>query len=104
MLYDISNWTELSNGKALYKGKVYDLTAKTYPENGWNYFSEFKKHNYAISIIIGDHDWLDFGNGLYKKWANEVPGITMTSIPKAGHMPWIDNPKEMTEALRVNLK
>ncbi|WP_445908676.1 alpha/beta fold hydrolase [Yeosuana sp.] len=34
MLYDISKWTELDNGKALYKGEVYDLTAKTYPEKG----------------------------------------------------------------------
>ncbi|MBQ4820199.1 alpha/beta hydrolase [Aquimarina sp. MMG016] len=103
MLYDISKWTELNNGKALYKGEVYDLTAKTYPENGWNYFSAFKKHKYPISIIIGDHDWLDFGNGLYKKWTQEVPRIKMTSIRNAGHMPWVDRPKEMTEALRKNL-
>ncbi len=103
MLYDISKWTKLNNGKALYKGKVYALTAETYPENGWNYFSEFKKHTYAISIIIGDHDWLDFGNGLHKKWTKEVPRIKMTSIKNAGHMPWIDQPKEMTEALRINL-
>ncbi|MEW7290509.1 alpha/beta fold hydrolase [Aquimarina sp. 2304DJ70-9] len=103
MLYDISKWSKLDNGKALYKGKVYGLTAKTYPKNGWDYFSKFKKHTYAISIIIGDHDWLDFGNGLYGKWVKEVPRIKMTSIRNAGHMPWIDQPKEMTKALRMNL-
>lgn len=103
MLYDISKWTELSNGKALYKGKVYNLTANTYPKNGWNYFATFKKQTYPIGIVIGDHDWLDFGNGLYKKWTKEVPRIKMTSIKNAGHMPWIDQPKEVTEALRIHL-
>ena len=103
MLYDISKWTELSNGKALYKGIVYNLTAKTYPKNGWNFFSQFKEHRYPINIIIGDHDWLDFGNGLYKKWIKEVPRIQMTSIKNAGHMPWIDQPEEMTKALRTSL-
>ncbi len=103
MLYDISKWTELDNGKALYKGEVYDLTAKTYPEKGWDYFEEFKKQTYDVSIIIGDHDWLDFGNGLYEKWTKVVPRIKMTSIRNAGHMPWIDQPKEMTKALRMNL-
>ncbi|WP_299112350.1 alpha/beta hydrolase [uncultured Winogradskyella sp.] len=103
MLYDITKWTQLDNGKALYKGKVYDLTAKTYPEKGWNYFLEFNKHTYPISIIIGDHDWLDFGNGLYKKWTKEVPRIKMTSIKNAGHMPWIEQPKEVTKALRISL-
>ncbi len=103
MLYDISKWTELSNGKALYKGKVYDLTAKTYPKKGWNYFTEFAKYDYPITIIIGDHDWLDFGNGLYKKWTREVPRIKMKSIKNAGHMPWIDQPAEMTKTLRIHL-
>ncbi|RKN79442.1 alpha/beta fold hydrolase [Ulvibacterium marinum] len=103
MLYDISKWTELSNGKGLYKGKVYDLTANTYPKNGWNYFTTFEKQTYPIGIIIGDHDWLDFGNGLYKKWTKEVSRITMTSIKNAGHMPWIDQSKEFTGTLRKHL-
>lgn len=104
MLYDISKWTELGNGKALYKGKVYDLTARTYPKGGWNYYVEFKKQKYPISIIIGDHDWLDFGNNLYKKWNKEVPRIKMTSIKNAGHLPWIDQSAELTKQLRIHLK
>ena len=104
MLYDISKWTELDNGKALYKGNVYNLTAKTYPKNGWNYFAEFAVQKYPITIIIGDHDWLDFGNGLNKKWTKEVPRIKMISIHKAGHLPWIDQPEEITKLLRQHLK
>lgn len=104
MLYDISKWTELSNGKALYKRKVHDLTIRTYPKDGWNYYAEFKKQNYPVSIIIGDHDWLDFGNNLNKKWSKEVPRIKMTSIKNAGHIPWIDQPLEFTNQLRIYLK
>lgn len=103
MLYDIRNWTELDNGKALYKGNVFDLTAKTYPKSGWDYFSEFQEQNYPISIILGDHDWLDFGNNLNEKWSKDVPRIKMTSIENAGHIPWIDQPIEFTKQLRIHL-
>jgi len=104
MLYDITNWTQLNNGKALYKAKVFDLTARTYPKNGWDYFSEFKKQSYPVSIIIGDHDWLDFGNNLNKKWSAEVPRIKMSSIKNAGHIPWIDQAAEFAKQLRIHLK
>ncbi len=103
MLYDISKWTELRNGRGIYKGNVFNLTANTYPKNGWDYFSEFKKQNYPVSIIIGDHDWLDFGNNLNKKWAEEVARIKFKSLKNAGHIPWIDQPAIFEKEFRTQL-
>ncbi|TAI48386.1 alpha/beta fold hydrolase [Flagellimonas allohymeniacidonis] len=103
MLHDVGNWYKLNNGKALYKGNVYGLTENTYPENGWDFIEEFKNQSYPISIIIGDHDFLDMGNHITRKWSEEIPNAEFTSIEKAGHLPWIDKPHKLAVALRTSL-
>ncbi|MDT0608135.1 alpha/beta fold hydrolase [Croceitalea rosinachiae] len=103
MLYDIGKWNKLNNGKALYKDNVYGLTERTYPEKGWNFISEFKEQSYPISVIIGDHDRFDMGNHIFRKWTSEVPRAEFTSIKRAGHLLWIDQPKNLTKTLRQTL-
>lgn len=103
MLYDVSKWSDMTGGRALYKGHVFELTAKTYPAEGWNYLQEFSKQAYPVSIITGDHDMLDFGNNLIKKWAGEVPRINLSVIKNAGHLPWLDQPTAFTKQLAAQL-
>jgi proline iminopeptidase len=104
MLFDITKWNLLTGGRALYKGNVFGLTANTYPSSGWNYFEEFKHQNYPVNIIIGDHDFLDFGAHVNKKWSGEVPRLKMTTIPNAGHLLWIDQPQVFVTELHRVLK
>lgn len=104
MMYDVSKWNKLSNGRALFKSNVFALTQKTYPKDGWDYIEEFKKHSYPISMIIGDHDRFDFGNPITEKWSKEVPRTTFVSLQNAGHMIWIDQPEELTKILRQQLQ
>lgn len=100
MLYDITKWNELNNGKAIFKSNVYALTEKTYPEDGWDYYKEFGKRTYPISIIAGSHDWLDFDGAITKEWIKEVPRIKLTMIQNAGHDLWIDQPENLSKTLR----
>lgn len=104
MLFDISKWSLLTGGQATYKAHVFPLTAQTYPKSGWNYLQEFKTRTYPVSIIIGDHDFLDFGNNLIKKWVTGIPQIKLTTIKNAGHIPWIDQPEVFTRELLWHLK
>lgn len=104
MLYDISKWPAITGGGALYKGNVYELTAKTYPASGWDYVQEFKTHAYPVSIIAGDHDFLDFKNHLVKKWVSGIGQVKLTVIKNAGHMLWLDQPKEFINQLEKQLK
>ncbi|MEM7382150.1 MAG: alpha/beta hydrolase [Bacteroidota bacterium] len=104
MLYDVANWPLLENGKALYKGQVYGLTEGSYPKDGWNFIQEFAKREYPVIVIHGDHDWLDFEAAILKKWTTEVPRIRLDVIENAGHLPWIDQPEKITEALRKALR
>ncbi len=92
MLYDITKWTLLNDGPALFKSHVFPLVEATYPSSGWDYIQEFKKRAYPVSIIIGDHDFLDFENRLIKKYASEVPRIRLNIIENAGHVVWGCNP------------
>lgn len=103
MLYDVRKWNKLNNGRALYKGNVYALTERTYPEEGWNFIEDFKEQSYDISVIIGDHDRFDMGNHIFRKWTAEVPRAKFVSIEKAGHLLWIDQPENLTKALRETL-
>ncbi len=103
MLYDISKWNKLNNGKALYKGNVYGLTEGTYPKKGWNFIEDFKKQPYPVSVIIGDHDRFDMGNHIFRKWTAEVPRANFISIKNAGHLLWIDQPEILTKILRQAL-
>jgi proline iminopeptidase len=104
MLYDVSKANSLLGGRAMYKANVFTLTANTYPASGWNYIREFSKASYPVAIIMGDHDFLDFGASLAKKWSNELPRIKLQIIPKAGHLLWVDQPAEFTKRLALSLK
>ncbi|WP_422083391.1 alpha/beta fold hydrolase [Ulvibacterium sp.] len=103
MLYDVLKWNQLDNGKGLYKSEVYKLTESTYPEEGWNYYQVFGKSRYPIYVMVGSHDWLDFGGAITKRWIKEVPRIQMTLIPNAGHLLWIDAPVKFQSALNSYL-
>ncbi len=103
MVYDVSKCKDVSGGRALYKANVFSLTEKTYPASGWNYIAEFGKQQYPVMIISGDHDFLDFGNQLAKKWSKEESRIQLHIIPKAGHMLWLDQPEQFEKLLTAGL-
>lgn len=103
MLFDVGKWDKLNNGRALYKGHVYGLTERTYPENGWDFIATFKTQSYPVSVIAGDHDFLDMGNRITKKWISEVPRAEFISIKDAGHLPWIDQPRRLRDVIGKSL-
>jgi proline iminopeptidase len=103
MLYDVSLWPRLTGGRALYKARVGELTEKTYPASGWNYIQEFSARQYPVGIIVGDHDFVDFGNGLLERWRREAPRVNVTIIRNAGHLLWIDQPETLAQAIARHL-
>lgn len=104
MFFNVSKCQDFRGDRALYKGNVYELTEKTYPSSGWNYVQEFSKQNYPVTIIAGDHDFLDFDNVLATKWSTEVPRIKLKIIKRAGHMLWLDQPGDFEKNLALALK
>lgn len=99
MLYDVRKWPLMMGGGALYKERVFGLTEASYPKSGWDYIHEFTIQAYPVSILVGDHDFLDFGNLLLKKWVTPTNRIRLSIIEGAGHIIWLDQPGEFTKQL-----
>ena len=99
MLYDIGKWPRLMGGRALYQGQVDALTARTYPAQGWDYIRAFRQRAYPVSILVGDHDFIDFKNRLLTQWVEGLPGVRLRILPRAGHLLWIDQPTAFTTEL-----
>jgi proline iminopeptidase len=104
MLYDIRNWPRLLGGRALYNGRVDELTSRTYPAAGWDFVQAFASSTYPVGILAADHDFLDMGNELLKKWVAPVPRIQLSVIKNAGHLIWLDQPEAFTNELRRHLE
>jgi len=104
MLFDPSKWNQLMGGRGMDRLHLYQITTNTYPKEGYNYVQDFKKGNYPISIITGDHDFLDFGNGLHKKWASKNPRIKFTAVKDAGHFLWVDQPGEVARLIDLEFR
>lgn len=103
-LFDISNWTKLRGGGPFYNPNVGYLTNQTMPANGWNYISDFERSGVSVSVIIGDHDFLDMGANIIKKWTENSADVDIGIIKDAGHSIWLDKPVEfqikLVDALR----
>ena len=54
---------------------------------------------YPVGIVVGDHDFLDFGNPLLKKWVQGIPQIELRIVKNAGHLIWVDQPERVSEEL-----
>jgi proline iminopeptidase len=103
MLADVRKWRDLTGGRALFKAHVGSLTSKTYPAEGWDYVTEFARRSYPVSVIVGDHDFLDMGTPLLRAWSRSVPRLELSVIPDAGHLPWIDQPEAFRQLLQRHL-
>jgi len=56
-------------------------------------------HPYPISIILGDHDFIDFGGGMYRKWVTAIPKAHLEMIKNTGHNAWLDDPSQFHRLL-----
>jgi pimeloyl-ACP methyl ester carboxylesterase len=103
MLFDVGKWPLIMGGRALYKDRVFQLTENSYPKSGWDYIEEFKNQSYPVSIIVGDHDFLDFDNLLLKKWLTSSTRVKLSVIENAGHILWLDQPEKFANELVSHL-
>jgi pimeloyl-ACP methyl ester carboxylesterase len=82
---------------------VFGLTERTYPTDGWDFITALSNQSFAVNIITGDHDFIDFGNTLTATWVKNKKGLTFTPIRNAGHLLWIDQPEAFTKELAHKL-
>jgi proline iminopeptidase len=104
MLFDVKKWRQLTGGRATFNRRIGDVITPTYPAGGWDFFTDFARGAYPVTILVGDHDLVDFGVPLLSKWGDGITSVQLRVIENAGHLIWIDQPRAFTRTLRSALK
>lgn len=98
-LFDVSRWRQISGGMAYYSETAGAQAAESLPDH-WDYRATLCAVPNGASVIMGDHDFLDFREGRWSALQPTLRGqLHYTLVPNAGHKGWIDAPAAYTEAL-----
>lgn len=68
-----------------------DASYKSTPQT-YDYRAGIKACKCYVSIIDGDHDYVDPGGALWKKYGSGLGNVDVTNLLNAGHAAWIDDP------------
>lgn len=97
--FDIINWKKQRTGFwSFYNIKAGNAVVNSIPKGGYNLIPVFTQHPYPITVIMGDHDMIDFGGELYGRWFKEFPNMERILIKNAGHDTWLDQPEQFKRA------
>jgi len=102
-LYNISRWREIGGGGPYYNARTDELTSQTMP-SGWDYYKNFRESKTPVSVILGDHDFLDMGATITKKQTEGIPNAEVVVIKNAGHQIWTDQPESFRAQFEKALK
>ncbi|HXV78097.1 MAG TPA: alpha/beta fold hydrolase [Candidatus Polarisedimenticolaceae bacterium] len=101
-LYDVSKWRQVRGGHVFYNPNVYAAIRDSVPQE-WNFIPALSAHEKGVHVIIGDHDFVDFGARFWRWAESQAPTVELRLIERAGHNSWIDDPQAVAAALRAAL-
>ena len=70
----------------------------------WNLMPALKSNSVPYTVILGDHDLVDFGCVIWPKLIDKLPDGELTILEHAGHLPWIDRPDAFLLAMEKALQ
>ncbi|MDQ2070830.1 alpha/beta fold hydrolase [Natronospira bacteriovora] len=103
-LYDISQWPRMQGGM-FYAVEAGQAAGRDMMESQpWNYIDDLLGHHESVSVIMGDHDFNDFGGKLYSHWFAGSDSVNYVLLENAGHNAWVDQPAAFRAALLEGMK
>ena len=102
-IYHVERWREIKGGMAFFNEEVGAAVNEDAPEGGWNLMEELQKLDIPITVILGDHDLVDFGAKIWRDLIEDLPNGKLVVLEQAGHLPWIDQPDRFRSALQSAL-
>lgn len=97
-LYHVERWRALKGGKVFYNAAAGQAAARTIPP-GYDFTPALGRHACPVNVILGDHDFVDWGGVRHRAWTRATPHATLTLLAGAGHNAWIDAPNVFRDAL-----
>jgi proline iminopeptidase len=101
-LYNVDRWRSLEGGRVFFSQVASSAAGKTMPD-GWDFMPVLRDHPHTITVIAGDHDFVDMGNQRWWEVTDELPTLKLRILANTGHAPWIDSPTAFRTALRSGL-
>ena len=105
-IYHIERWREAKGWGVFFNAAAGDAAASSLFKqlgNDYDFTPLIDRHPYPITVINGDHDYVEFGNSFYKRYSTEAKNLELISIKDAGHDAWIDDPDRFRDALDAGL-
>jgi len=87
-MFRVDLWRQI---RTFYNASAGAAAGRTTPEL-WDYTPAIAKHRCKVWILIGDHDYVDYGLPRHKRWVADVPNARLAIVPNAGHVLWMDDP------------
>ena len=102
-LYHVDRWRQLQGGRIFYAGVAGQRAASTVPER-WDFIDSLAGHPWNVTVILGDHDFIDWQAARWRAAAEELPEVELTVLAEAGHNAWIDQPLAFAKAVAAGLE
>jgi pimeloyl-ACP methyl ester carboxylesterase len=104
--YSGRNWRQTLGGMVFYNQ---DVAQQIFAEPdycsmvdaGWRALRSFRG---PVRVIIGTHDYVDFGPTFWPKVVERIPNAHLDTIQNAGHSIWMDEPEAFNRSLRSALE
>jgi proline iminopeptidase len=99
-LYRIDRWPLLRGGGVFYNTPVGQAAAISMEDLApWDFASKWRRHDHPVTVIVGDHDYVDWQAALSRHWFETDDHVRLVVLDRAGHVLWLDRPRAFREAL-----
>jgi pimeloyl-ACP methyl ester carboxylesterase len=104
--YSGRNWRQTLGGMVFYNQNVgqqifAEPDYSSMVDAGWRALRSFTG---PVRVIIGTHDYVDFGPTFWPKVVERIPNAHLDTIQNAGHSIWMDEPEAFNRSLRSALE
>jgi proline-specific peptidase len=94
----VERWRQMRGGQVFYSSRAGSAASKTLPQT-WNFLDDLRSHPYPITVVLGDHDYVDMGARRWRRWVSDISNVELVVIERAGHVVWLDQPAHFRRAL-----
>jgi pimeloyl-ACP methyl ester carboxylesterase len=101
-LHHVERWRALKGGQVFYNARAGRAAGQTVPRD-YDYTPALLGHACSVTVIIGDHDFVDWGGVRHQAWTRGAPNATVVVLRDAGHNAWLDAPDPFRDALEAAL-
>ena len=87
-MYRVDRWRQL---RTFYSASAGAAAGRSVPQT-YDFTPAIAAHRCRVWVLIGDHDYVDYGLPEHRRWTAAVPNARLAVFRNAGHVLWLDDP------------